>query len=229
VLRSGTLLNIVLIVPDDMPLPFTTATNTLPADIHAMRAAFSGWDPRLTKLLGLCTSSTKWRLTIRPPLNPSWSHPSGAFTILGDAAHAALPYLASGAGMGLEDGHVLGLCLSRISSKDNAEKRKALDVYERCRRLRTEKVVESGNVQQMLYHLRDGPEQRERDRKLHAFGELNGHGRVEEKEYEKKGLTVGDDPLAWRWGGLGRWLLVYDCEEEVERVWREVDEESEMR
>jgi 2-polyprenyl-6-methoxyphenol hydroxylase-like FAD-dependent oxidoreductase len=26
----------------------------------------------------------------------SWSHPSGAFTLLGDAVHATLPYLASG-------------------------------------------------------------------------------------------------------------------------------------
>ena len=224
-LRSGTLLNIVLIVPDDMPL---TAASALPADIPTMRAAFTGWDPRLTKLLALCTSSTKWRLTIRPPLNPSWSHPSGAFTILGDAAHAALPYLASGAGMSLEDGHVLGLCLSRISSKDTAEKQKALEVYERCRRLRTEKVVESGNVQQVRYHLRDGPEQRERDAKLRAFGEFNGLGRVDEGDYGAKGLRSGEDPLAWRWGGLGRWLLVYNCEEEVEGVWREVDEESEM-
>jgi salicylate hydroxylase len=162
----------VLIVPDDMPL--ASSFTTLPADIDAMHAAFSGWDPRLTKLLALCTSATKWYLMIRSPLDPSWSHPSGAFTVLSDAAHAALPYLASGAGMSLEDGHVFGLCFSRISGKENAEKKKALEVHEKCRKVRTEKVVESGNVQQMLYHLRDGPEQRKRDDKLRAFGELNG-------------------------------------------------------
>jgi salicylate hydroxylase len=46
---------------------------------------------------------------------------------------------------------------------------------------------------------------------------------VSEGEYENKGLKIGDDPLAWRWGGLGRWLLVYDCGEEVDRMWKEVN------
>jgi hypothetical protein len=35
------------------------------------------------------------RLCIRSGME-SWSHPSGAFTLLGDAVHATLPYLASG-------------------------------------------------------------------------------------------------------------------------------------
>jgi hypothetical protein len=74
-------------------------------------------DPRIPKLLALCESVYKWvsvkitvigllillltvvlsyqRLCIRSGME-SWSHPSGAFTLLGDAVHATLPYLASG-------------------------------------------------------------------------------------------------------------------------------------
>src|SRR6478735_9902107 len=103
----------VLLVPDDMP----AGANTVAGNVEEMCALYKDWDPRIPKLLALCDSVFKWRLCIRPNLNPTWSHESGAFTILGDAAHATLPYLASGAGMSLEDGHVLGLCLGRLSGK----------------------------------------------------------------------------------------------------------------
>jgi salicylate hydroxylase len=70
------------------------------------------------------------------------------------------------AGMALEDSIVLGECLSRITSKCSAEKQMALRVYENCRKDRTEMVVQRGNLQQYLYHLHDGPEQEERDRRM---------------------------------------------------------------
>jgi salicylate hydroxylase len=212
----------VLLVPDDMP----AGANTLSGNVEEMRALYKDWDPRIPKLLALCESVYKWRLMIRPGLNPTWSHDSAAFTILGDAAHATLPYLASGAGMSLEDGHVLGLCLDRLTGKTTAEKRRALDVYERCRRERTEQVVSRGNRQQYLYHVHDGDEQQKRDQQLRAFAEFNGKGRISKEQYEAKGLKVEDDPLAWRWGGVGSWLLTYVCEEDVDRRWRDLELES---
>lgn len=222
VLRGGKLFNMVLLVPDDMP----AGANTLSGNVEEMRALYKDWDPRIPKLLALCESVAKWRLMIRPGLDPTWSHESAAFTILGDAAHATLPYLASGAGMSLEDGHVLGLSLGKMKNKSTQEKRKALDVYEKCRRERTERVVSRGNRQQYLYHVHDGEEQRERDAKLRAFAEFNGKGKVSREEYEKEGLRVEEDPLAWRWGGVGSWLLTYVCEEDVERRWKEMEMEK---
>jgi len=222
VLRGGKLFNMVLLVPDDMP----AGANTLAGNVEEMRALYKDWDPRIPKLLALCESVHKWRLMIRPGLDPTWSHESAAFTILGDAAHATLPYLASGAGMSLEDGHVLGLCLGKIKNKSTAEKKRALDVYERCRRERTERVVSRGNRQQYLYHVHDGEVQQERDQKLRAFAEFNGKGKISREQYEAKGLKVEDDPLAWRWGGVGSWLLTYVCEDDVERRWKEFEMES---
>lgn len=216
--------NMVLLVPDDMP----AGANTLSGNVEEMRALYSEWDPRIPKLLALCKDVFKWRLMIRPGLDPTWSHPSSAFTILGDAAHATLPYLASGAGMSLEDGHVLGLCLGNIKNKSIGEKRKALDIYERCRRERTERVVSRGNRQQYLYHVHDGEEQQERDRLLSEFAKFNGKGKIEREQYEAAGLKVEMDPLAWRWGGVGSWLLTYVCEEDVERRTKEVETEAKI-
>ncbi|KAF2133027.1 FAD binding domain-containing protein [Dothidotthia symphoricarpi CBS 119687] len=222
VLRGGKLFNLVLLVPDNMP----AGANTLAGNVIEMRALYKDWDPRIPKLLALCESVSKWRLMIRPGLDPTWTHESGAFTMLGDAVHSTLPYLASGAGMSLEDGHVLGLCLARLKSKSTAEKKKALEVYERCRRERTERVVSRGNRQQYLYHVHDGPEQQERDRLLAEFAQFNGKGKVGRREYKAKGLDFEADPLAWRWGGVGSWLLTYVCEDDVERRWNEVDSET---
>jgi salicylate hydroxylase len=89
--------------------------------------------------------------------------------LLGDSAHATLPYLASGAGITFEDTAVLEECLDRIESGSKAEKAKALAIYELCRKLRTETVVQRGSIQQDLNHLDDGEEQEERDRKMRAF------------------------------------------------------------
>lgn len=196
VLKGGKLFNMVLLVPDDMP----AGASTLAGNVEEMRAQFSDWDPRIPKLLSMCESVYKWKLCIRLGLD-SWSHPSGTFTLLGDAVHATLPYLASGAGMSLEDAAVLGECLSRIPDKSTAAKQQALRVYEQCRTGRTRMVVERGNLQQWLYHIHDGPEQQERDRKMRAVP------------------TEAGEALAWRDPELSPKLLGYDYIQDVERYW----------
>jgi salicylate hydroxylase len=94
--------------------------------------------------------------------------------------------------MSLEDGAVLGECLSRITSKSAESKRLALRIYEKCRKSRTEMVVQRGNLQQHLYHLHDGPEQEERDRKMSMVP------------------TPAGEALAWRDPDLAPKLLGYD-------------------
>jgi salicylate hydroxylase len=187
----------VLLVPDDMP---ADGASTLEGNVEEMRNLYKDWDPRIPKLLALCESVYKWRLCIHHGIE-RWSHPLGSFTLLGDAVHATLPYLASGAGMSLEDGAVLGECLSRMTSKSPLQKRHALKVYELCRKERTEMVVERGNVQQYLYHLHDGPEQEERDRRMREVP------------------TRGGEALAWRDPEMSPKLLGYDHLKDVDENW----------
>jgi len=118
--------------------------------------------------------------------------------MLGDAVHATLPYLASGAGMSLEDGAVLGELFSRRTTQTKSE---LLDIYQKIRAPRTEMVVERGNRQQYLYHLHDGPEQEERDRIMKAGEE--------------------GDALAWKDGAFADGLLGWCCETEVDKYFPE--------
>ncbi|KAG9239299.1 hypothetical protein BJ875DRAFT_221758 [Amylocarpus encephaloides] len=193
VLKGGELFNMVLLVPDDIP----KGQNITEGNVEEMRALYKGWDPRIPKLLNLCESVYKWRLCIRPGME-QWSHPSGAFTMLGDAVHATLPYLASGAGMSLEDGAVLGELFGRCRGPLSPKKKfQLLSIYQKIRGPRTEMVVERGNIQQWLYHLHDGAEQEERDRVMRA----NEPG----------------DALAWKDKGFAPGLLGWCCEDEVDR------------
>ncbi|KAA8909281.1 FAD dependent oxidoreductase [Sphaerosporella brunnea] len=194
-LRGGTQLNIVLLVPDDMP----DTTTVTPGNIDEMRAHYAGWDPRITKLLGFADSVHKWKLCISNGGVDSWSNAQATFVLLGDAVHAALPYLGSGAGMALEDAAFLGLVLGKIRNK--AEVKTALKVYERARRNRTDRIIARGNVQQHLYHLPDGPEQQERDRRVRLHPTPDG------------------EAMAWRDPGFAPFLLAYDVVADVEREW----------
>ena len=208
----------VLLVPDDIP---EGEVYTAEGDVKDMRAHLEKWDSRLGKLASLCDSRSilKWRLCIRPTLEPRWSDPSGAFTMLGDAVHATLPYLASGAGMALEDGGVLGLCLSRLTDKSLCSKRRALEVYEKCRRERTERVVQRGSYNQQMYHLPDGPEQAQRDEKFKIFENLDKEWLSQETAILPRVQETGNDPFPWRYHGVARWLLTYDMWQDVDEKW----------
>ncbi|OQD70016.1 hypothetical protein PENDEC_c027G06289 [Penicillium decumbens] len=217
VLRGGGLFNMVLLVPDD--IPEESLASTIEGNVEEMCALFEGWDPRIQKLLKLCESVQKWRLCIRFG-EFDWAHPSAAWVMIGDAVHATLPYLASGAGMAFEDGAVLGECLSRLPdhpdiTKTSPEflkaKQHAISVFQECRKQRTQMVVERGNVQQYLYHLHDGPEQEERDRKMQMVPTPEG------------------EALAWRDPGLAPKLLGYDHIEDVDRYWDALDGSPESR
>lgn len=217
------LFNMVLLVPDDLP----AGANTLEGNIEEMRDHFADWDPRIPKLLSLCDSVLKWRLMIRSGLD-NWSHPSATFTMLGDAVHATLPYLASGAGMALEDAGVLGLCLGRLKGKSTEEKRKALDIYETCRRERTEEVVKRGTYNQWIYHLGDGQEQLERDAKLKHFEDMEKKWLGGKNPVLPAVQETGEDPFPWRYNGVGRWLLTYDMWKDVEAKWPTLDDSQDF-
>lgn len=103
--------------------------------------------------------------------------------------------------MAFEDGAVLGECLTRLSNHPSISKtspnflkqrRHCLSVFQQCRKQRTQMVVDRGNVQQHLYHLHDGPEQEERDRRMQMVPTPEG------------------EALAWRDPGLAPKLLGYD-------------------
>lgn len=88
---------------------------------------FAGWDPAVLDVIRATPPELcfKWALFDRDPL-PEWGR--GRVTLLGDAAHPALPFLGQGAGMAIEDGMVLARCLTMEEDVPTALRR-----YERAR------------------------------------------------------------------------------------------------
>ena len=91
------------------------------------------------------TAAIAGRCTTVPPIR-NWS--TQRVTILGDAAHPTLPYLAQGAAMAIEDAAVLTRALAMAPSIPEA-----LDLYQRNRVERTARVVETSTFNRRLFHL----------------------------------------------------------------------------
>jgi 2-polyprenyl-6-methoxyphenol hydroxylase-like FAD-dependent oxidoreductase len=108
---------------------------------------FDGVCDRARQLLHLPKSWKRWATADREPI-AHWSH--GRVTLLGDAAHPMLQYLAQGACMALEDAVTLGAAL-QASGNDIAG---AFSRYQRSRVARTARVVLMTREMGRIYHAR---------------------------------------------------------------------------
>lgn len=103
----------------------------------------------LTAALNWQTSGWQtWALYDRPP-QAHWG--KGAVTLLGDAVHPMVPFLAQGAGMAIEDAAMLGACLQQNSQKSDVSA--ALRRYESLRRARTARVQNAAARNGTFYHV----------------------------------------------------------------------------
>lgn len=109
---------------------------TLPGDIHELRSAYADFHPEARALLDACEDVTRSALHVREPM-PHWSH--GAITLLGDAAHPMVPFMAQGACMAVEDAVMLGRALEGATGVTVSD---ALKRYEAARIPRTALVQE---------------------------------------------------------------------------------------
>lgn len=82
------LFNVVLIAPDSSPVTLDGAKT----DIQEIEALFGDWDPQLRRLFRLAKGVLKRRLWSSLEMS-TWSHPSGAFALIGDACHCSTPHL----------------------------------------------------------------------------------------------------------------------------------------
>ncbi len=114
---------------------WTEESWTSEGDVQELRAAYKDFHPEPRKLLDACDKVLKSALYEREPL-PTWS--VGAVTLLGDACHPMLPFMAQGAGMAIEDAVVLGRALAAV--RDRSQAMRGLQVYEDARRERTARI-----------------------------------------------------------------------------------------
>lgn len=107
---------------------------TMPGDVNELRKAYAGFHAEARALLDACETVTKSALYVRDPL-PRWS--VGRVTLLGDACHPMVPFMAQGACMAIEDAVVLGRALK---GGDVAGVASAFLNYENARKDRTARV-----------------------------------------------------------------------------------------
>lgn len=146
-LRRGTLLNFVGVVERR---DWHEESWTARGSPEALRRDFAGWHPTIGAILARAPQEGcfQWALFDRDPL-PQWSR--GAVTLLGDACHPTLPFMAQGACMAIEDAAVLAECVAHAGS---AALPAALARYESLRRPRTSAIQLGSRANAGLYHLR---------------------------------------------------------------------------
>ena len=110
-----------------------------------VQSYFEGICPRARQLIDLPKSWKRWATADRDPI-AQWTY--GRATLLGDAAHPTLQYLAQGACMAMEDAVTLGEAL-RLQGGDID---KAFAQYERSRVARTARIVLSAREMGRIFH-----------------------------------------------------------------------------
>lgn len=142
-IRGGAMINFIGIVErSDWTIESWTETGT----IAELGQDYAGWHDDIHAMIqDIEGVPYKWALLYREPIE-RWSR--GRVTLLGDAAHATLPFLAQGANMAIEDGYVLAGAIAEHSGDAAA----ALNAYEAARRDRTARVIRVSAEQATRVH-----------------------------------------------------------------------------
>lgn len=141
-LRGGELVNFVAV---QERIDWQKESWSEPGDINELRSTFAGWHPEVTALLNATEHCFLWALFDRKPLK-QWSERN--VTLLGDACHPMLPFLAQGAAMAIEDSYALAYCLASATDTQTA-----LQTYQNLRLPRTLKVQLNARKNAALYHM----------------------------------------------------------------------------
>lgn len=171
-LRRGELYNLVAVFHSDRYVEGWNAE----ANADELWAHFKGQRPEVLRMLERIETWRMWVLCDREPIK-EWNE--GPVTLLGDAAHPMLQYLAQGAGMAVED----AVCLAEqvAAAPDNLPA--AFQAYVQKRYLRTARVQIMARVYGDFYHAR-GPAAELRDQML--------SGRTPEQSYEGMEWLYGE-------------------------------------
>jgi len=140
-LRRGELYNLVAVFHSDR---YEEGWNVY-GDPQELEQKFSSERPEVRRLLAKINAWRMWVLCDREPVR-EWSR--GRATLLGDAAHPTLQYMAQGANMAIEDAVVLA-AYAELSGRDWE---KTFRWYQDERYLRTARVQITSRYYGDLYH-----------------------------------------------------------------------------
>jgi salicylate hydroxylase len=156
--KGGGALNIVAIVRDHAEIQGWSA----PGAREALIARFARWGQAARAILAAPQAWQTWSLFDLSPL-PGWG--KGAVTLMGDAAHPMLPFVAQGGAMAIEDAWVLADELAKSPQAPEP----ALRSYEKLRLARTARAAREAVRTGHIYHLK-GPLARARNATMRLIG-----------------------------------------------------------
>ena len=160
-LRQQQLVNFVGVVEDS---EWRNESWTECAPWQQLKQDFDGWHPAVQTLIDAVDKQQcyRWALYDHKPF-ASWS--SQRVTLLGDAAHATLPFMAAGAAMAIEDARILQRALDQTN-----DVAKGLALYQHHRYQRTAKVQLMSAKLGRIYHLSNSALQKTAFMGLKVFG-----------------------------------------------------------
>ena len=157
-------------------------------DVADLMRSFEGAEPRVQKMLEAIDSTFITGMYYRDPLE-RWTE--GRISLMGDAAHAMVPYLAQGACQAIEDAWVLAVSLARHGAGDVHG---GLVEYEERRRPRTTRIQAAARSMVKLVHEMDAERIKARN------GRWKGMARID---------PLGETTWSFCWG--------YDVTHEVDQ------------
>ncbi len=157
--KAGRLINIVGIIRDEWNEAGWSAHGNRD-EILRHFARFT-WSEKARALVALPERWLKWALFER---RLPFRGGVGPVTLIGDAAHPMLPFMAQGAGMAIEDAAVVADCLAQFRNPPDA-----LRAYEAARGGRTQRVRDASRKQGRLYGM-SGPGALVRDLGMRMLG-----------------------------------------------------------
>lgn len=139
---------------------------TTPGRVEDLTVAYQGWNEDVQRLIGALDGVNLWALHDRDPI-AHWS--SQYVTLVGDAAHPMLPFMAQGANQAIEDAFALAKCMNdtTLSISD------CLTRYQNVRAPRTAEVQRISRENSSTFHLSDGDARQNRDRAISVNQKLN--------------------------------------------------------
>ena len=157
-IAGGAAVNVVAVVEENWDKPGWNARG----DYRRIAERFNNWPQAVRTILAAPQGWQKWALA---GVDPTGAWVDGNTALLGDAAHAMVPFLAQGAAMAIEDAAVVADCLKASPADIPA----ALAAYEAARKPRVVKVWNAAKRTGEHYHM-DGTLARLRDVALGLLG-----------------------------------------------------------
>jgi salicylate hydroxylase len=141
-LRQNKLVNFVGIVERD---DWQVESWTEQGSVEDCLRDFAGWHEDVQTLIRSLQAPFKWALMMREPIS-NWT--VDRVTLLGDAAHPTLAFLAQGAVMAIEDGYLIARCLAKYQ----ADPAHALMRFQQSRIERTSRIVRGSAENAKRFH-----------------------------------------------------------------------------